>query len=105
MKFMTRLSCWLMSKKYSFHYDHFNYVHYTVLAIVIYTTRARYIWHDNCELAIQSTPDNSNLQGKLKMVRIIRSSSYRELRTNDRKYVKKTVFTVFDSYNVHFNQI
>ena len=26
---------------------------------------------------IESTPDNSNLQGKLKKVRVIRSSSYR----------------------------
>ena len=40
-------------------------------------------------LKLQSTPDNSNLQGKLKLVRVIGSSSYRELRTNDRKYVKK----------------
>ena len=53
---------------------------------------------------VQSTPDNSNLQGKLKMVQVIGSSSYQELRTNDWKYLK-TVFTVFDSYNVHFNQI
>ena len=43
---------------------------------------------------IQSTPDNSNLQGKLKMVRVIRSSSYRELRTNDRKYVKNIVHCI-----------
>ena len=28
---------------------------------------------------IQSTPDNLNLQGKLKKVRVIGSSSYREL--------------------------
>ena len=34
---------------------------------------------------IQLTPDNSNLQGKSKKVRIIGSSSYRELRTNDHK--------------------
>ena len=32
-----------------------------------------------------STPDNSNLQGKLKKVRVIRSSSFRELKTNDGK--------------------
>ena len=35
--------------------------------------------------SIQSTPDNSNLQGKSKKVRVIGSSSYRELRTNDHK--------------------
>ena len=40
---------------------------------------------------MQSTPDNSNLQGKLKMVRVIGSSSYRELRTNDWKYVKNGI--------------
>ena len=40
---------------------------------------------------IQLTPDNSNLQGKSKKVRIIGSSSYRELRTNDHKV--KTVTT------------
>ena len=44
---------------------------------------------------LQSTPDNSNLQGKLKKVQVIGNSSYRELRTNDWKYGKTTVFTVF----------
>ena len=34
---------------------------------------------------VQSNPGNSNLQGKKKMVRVIGSSSYRELRTNDQK--------------------
>ena len=34
---------------------------------------------------VQSNPDNSNLQGKQKKVRVIGSSSYRELRTNDLK--------------------
>ena len=34
---------------------------------------------------IQSTPDNSNLQGKSKKVRVIGSSSYRELEENSRK--------------------
>ena len=43
---------------------------------------------------LQSTPDNSNLQGKLKMVRVIGSSSYRELRKNDRKYVKNGVHCI-----------
>ena len=43
---------------------------------------------------IQSTPDNSNLQGKLKMVRVIGSSSYRELGTNDRKHVKNGVHCI-----------
>ena len=45
-------------------------------------------------MIIQSTPDNSNLQGKLKMVRVIGSFSYRELRTNDRKYVKNGVHCI-----------
>ena len=34
---------------------------------------------------VQSTPDNSNLQGKSKKVRVIGSSSYRELEENSRK--------------------
>ena len=34
---------------------------------------------------IQSTPDNSNLQGKSKKVRVIGSSSYRELEKNSRE--------------------
>ncbi len=36
-------------------------------------------------LRVQSTPDNFNLQGKLKKVLVIGSSSYRKLTTNDRK--------------------
>ena len=36
-------------------------------------------------IKIQSNPDNWNLQGKKKMVRVIGSSSYRELRSNDQK--------------------
>ena len=37
---------------------------------------------------IQSTPDNWNLQWKSwKKVRVIGSSSYRELRTNDSRWV------------------
>ena len=43
---------------------------------------------------VQSTPDNSNLQGKLKMVRVIGSSSYRELRTIDQNYVKNGVHCI-----------
>ena len=35
--------------------------------------------------AVQSTPDNSNLKGKLKKVRVIGSSSYRGLEENSRK--------------------
>ena len=31
-----------------------------------------------CHFQVQSTPDNSNLQGKLKNFRVIGSSSYRE---------------------------
>ena len=34
---------------------------------------------------VQSTPDNSNLQGKSKNVRVIGSSSYREFEANNRK--------------------
>ena len=34
---------------------------------------------------IQSTPDNSNLQGKSKKVRVIGSSSYQELEENSRE--------------------
>ena len=34
---------------------------------------------------LQSTPDNSNLQGKSKKVRVIGSLSYRELEENSRK--------------------
>ena len=34
---------------------------------------------------MQSTPDNSNLQEKLKKVRVIGSSSYREFEANNRK--------------------
>ena len=33
-------------------------------------------------IILQSTPDNSNLQGKSKKVRVIGSSSYRELEEN-----------------------
>ena len=36
-------------------------------------------------IIIQSTPDNSNLQGKSKKVRVIGSSSYRELEKNSRE--------------------
>ena len=41
---------------------------------------------------IQSTPDNLNLQGKLKKVRVIGSSSYRELEKKGGEERKKTVF-------------
>ena len=34
---------------------------------------------------LQSTPDNSNLQGKSKKVRVSGSSSYREYEANNRK--------------------
>ena len=44
------------------------------------------------ERHLQSTPDNSNPQGKLKKVRVIGSSSYRKLRTNDRKKGKSGVY-------------
>ena len=39
-----------------------------------------------CRYALQSTPDNWNLQGKKKKVRVIGSSSYRELRANDSRW-------------------
>ena len=38
---------------------------------------------------LQSTPDNSNLQGKWKNVRVIGSSSYREFEENSREKGKK----------------
>ena len=42
---------------------------------------------------IQSTPDNLNVQGKLKKVRVIGSSSYRELeKKGGGEERKKTVF-------------
>ena len=34
---------------------------------------------------LKSTPDNANLQGKWKIVRVIGSSSYRELEQNNRE--------------------
>ena len=39
----------------------------------------------NYVIDVQSTPDNSNLQGKSKIVRVIGSSSYREFEANNRK--------------------
>ena len=49
------------------------------------------IWHTpvlikgkSCSY-VQSTPDNSNLQGKSKKVRVIGSSSYRPLEENSRE--------------------
>ena len=50
-------------------------------------------------LQIQSTPDNSNLQGKSKKVRVIGSSSYRELEENSREKGKKQ----FLLHSEHFN--
>ena len=38
-----------------------------------------------CQFQIQSTPDNSNLQGKSKKVRVIGGSSYRKLEENSRE--------------------
>ena len=39
-----------------------------------------------CVYNIQSTPDNSNLQGKPKIVRDSGNSSYREFEVNNRNY-------------------
>ena len=39
----------------------------------------------NYVIDVQSTLDNSNLQGKSKNVRVIGSSSYREFEANNRK--------------------
>ena len=50
---------------------------------------------------VQSTPDNSNLQGKSKKVRVIGSSSYRELKENSQKEGKKQ----FLLHSEHFNHI
>ena len=41
---------------------------------------------------ILSTPDNSNLQGKWKKVRVIGSSSYREFEENSREKGKKQFY-------------
>ena len=40
-------------------------------------------------IVLQSTPDNSNLQGKSKEVRDIGSLSYREFEANNRKWGNK----------------
>ena len=52
---------------------------------------------------VQSTPDNSNPQGKSKKVRVIGSSSYRKLRTNDQKKGKNGVycFSVHTMYSLN----
>ena len=50
---------------------------------------------------VQSTPDNSNLQGKSKKARVIGSSSYREFEENSREYGKKQ----FLLHSEHFNHI
>ena len=47
------------------------------------------------------TPDNSNLQGKWKKVRVIGSSSYREFEENSREKGKKQ----FLLHSEHFNHI
>ena len=51
----------------------------------------------------QSTPDDSNLQGKSKKVRVIGSSrSYPELEDNSREYGKKKTVLL---HSEHFNHI
>ena len=50
---------------------------------------------------VQSTPDNSNLQGNLKKVRVIGSLSYREFEENSCEYGKKQ----FLLHSEHFNHI
>ena len=50
---------------------------------------------------LQSTPDNSNLQGKWKKVRVIGSLSYREFEENSREKGKKQ----FLLHSEHFNHI
>ena len=47
------------------------------------------------------TPDNSNLQGKWKKVRVIGSSSYQEFEENSREKGKKQ----FLLHSEHFNHI
>ena len=42
---------------------------------------------------MQLTPDKSNLQGSARKVRVIRSSSYRELKENS-QIKEKNIFTV-----------
>ena len=48
-------------------------------------------WH---ELELQSTPDNSNLQGKSRLREIENSSSYRELEEDGQEYGKNSYCTV-----------
>ena len=57
--------------------------------------------HLHERLVVQSTPDNSNLQGKSKKVRVIGSLSYREFEENGREYGKKQ----FLLHSEHFNHI
>ena len=52
-------------------------------------------------LQVQSTPDNSNLQGKWKKVRVIGSSSFREFEENSRDKGKKQSLL----HSEHFNLI
>ena len=56
---------------------------------------------DELALNVQLTPDNSNLQGKSKKVRVIGSSSYREFEENSREYRKKQSLL----HSEHFNHI
>ena len=56
---------------------------------------------DDNEILLQSTPDNSNLQGKWKKVRVIGSLSYREFEENSREKGKKQ----FLLHSEHFNHI
>ena len=56
---------------------------------------------DDNEILLQSTPDNSNLQGKWKKVRVIGSSSFREFEENSREKGKKQ----FLLHSEHFNHI
>ena len=53
--------------------------------LYLYVSGGFKIFANSCihiSIYIQSTPDNSNLQGKSKKVRVIGSSSYRELEEN-----------------------
>ena len=61
------------------------------------------ITSENEKKILQSTPDNSIPQGKSKKVRVIGSSSYRKLRTNDRKKGKNGVycFSVHTMYSLN----
>ena len=67
----------------------------TCYAITVNKT-VKYNFNCKQDLEVQSTPDNSNLQGKSK-----KGLSYREFEENSREYSKKQ----FLLHSEHFNHI